>query len=95
MFRDPTEQEFEFDAFASSGGVYANDVYMWHSAHEFTFDFLSPRASPDRDPGWALIVARVRFPPSAVMHALRRMSSSVDRYEVEHGLISRPPTEVS
>ncbi|MCY4516817.1 MAG: hypothetical protein OXB99_06225 [Acidimicrobiaceae bacterium] len=95
MFQDQTEQEFEFDDYATSGGVYANELYAWCSAHEFTFDFLSPRASPDRDPDMTLVVARIRFPPSAVMRALRQLSATVDRYEIEYGLVSIPPTEAS
>ncbi len=95
MPQDPTEQEFEFDAFASSGGVYANELHACCSAHEFTFDFLSPRTSPDRNPDVTLVVARIRFPPSAVMQALRQLSATVDRYEIEYGLVSIPPTEAS
>jgi len=60
---------------AMTGGVYANALAIWHTAHEFTLDFMVPSqpAQPAVTPeGQQVIrnpqrlVARVRVPPSTV-----------------------------
>src|SRR5262249_55197015 len=56
-------------------GAYANALAIWHTAHEFTFDFLvsSEPLQPARtEEGEEVIraphrlVARIRIPPTAV-----------------------------
>lgn len=71
------------------GGVYANFLGVWHTAHEFTLDF----ATLIPDERLALGVSRVRVAPTIVFDVSRRISDALARYEQEHGDIGRPRIE--
>ena len=95
MSPDPIDLDFVFDEHAPAGGVYANDVDVWHTAHEFTADFLAHWIHPNRDHETRLVVARVRIPTSAMFGVVQKLSSGLDEYEVERGRLTPPPTEAS
>lgn len=84
---------------AMTGGVYANTLAIWHTAHEFTLDFLvqSSPAQPAQTPdGQAVInaphrlVSRVRIPPSAAFDVLRALNENMTNYERAFGAIKTP-----
>ena len=84
---------------AITGGVYANTLAIWHTAHEFTLDFMVPSepAQPAVTPeGQAVVraphrlVARVRIPPSTVFDVLRGLNENMTNYEGRFGVIKTP-----
>ncbi len=82
-----------------AGGVYANALAVWHTAHEFTLDFMvnsqPPQATQSED-GQAVLrvphqlVARVRIPPGAAFEVIRAISENMTSYERSYGQIQRP-----
>lgn len=87
---------------AMTGGVYANRLAIWHSAHEFTLDFIVPSqpAQPAVTPeGQQVIraphrlVARVRIPPGSVFDIIRALNENMDHYEKRFGAIKTPGQE--
>jgi hypothetical protein len=80
------------------GGVYANFLNVWHTAHEFTLDFASTlpaEASVDEMGGQfvrvpARVSARVRLPPTLIFDVLRALNEDMTRYEQVFGPINRP-----
>jgi hypothetical protein len=84
------------------GGVYANFLGVWHTAHEFTLDFAAtlpaePMESPD---GPAIrvpcrVTARVKVPPTLVFEILRALNLNMTGYEERFGEIRRPGEEES
>lgn len=91
----PNDPDFMFDENVPSGGVYASEVSVWHTQHEFTVDFLAPWLHANRDIDPQLIVARVRIPSTAMFDIVRSLSNGVGDYESEYGRITPPPTEAS
>jgi len=96
--------EFEphFDP-ALEAGAYANGLAIWHTLHEFTFDFFvssQPPAEGRTAEGEVLIraphrqVARVRVPPTSVFDIIRTISQNLALYEQKFGPIHTPSTEV-
>ncbi len=79
------------------GGVYANFLGVWHTAHEFTLDFAAtlpaePTETPD---GPALrvpcrVTARIKVPPTLVFEILKALNTNMTGYEQRFGEISRP-----
>ena len=96
MRHDPFDRHDspDFDEHVPSGGVYANDLYVWHTAHELTLDFFVNDVPRHHEPDATLIVARVRLPSTAVGSMLTLISGYLERLEVEQGrLRPRPPEE--
>jgi Protein of unknown function (DUF3467) len=83
------------------GGVYANFLAVWHTAHEFTLDFagMQPAQPADAEDETSPIVvpcrvvARVRIPVSVVFDVLRALNQNMTKYEERFGTIHRiePP----
>jgi hypothetical protein len=80
-------------------GVYANGLAIWHTMHEFTFDFFVSSQPPQeiRTPeGERVIraphrlVARVRIPPSTVFDIIRTVNENLTMYEHKFGQIRTP-----
>jgi hypothetical protein len=87
--RVPSEQE---------AGVYANVLTVWHTAHEFTFDFSAalPAQPAEQSDGSAqvvqpcLVTSRVRVPVSVVFDMIRTINENLTRYEDSFGPINPP-----
>jgi hypothetical protein len=84
---------------ALEAGAYANALAIWHTPHEFTFDFLVSSEPPQpvaTDEGETVIraphrlVARIRIPPTAVFDIIRTVNQNLTMYEQSFGQI-RPP----
>ncbi len=99
--RQPVQLAVQADP-GDTGGVYANRLAIWHTAHEFTLDFLVPSqpARPARTPeGQTVIqaphrlVARVRVPPSTVFEIIRALNENMTNYEAAFGAIKSPGQE--
>ena len=80
-------------------GSYANALAIWHTGHEFTFDFLvnsEPPSPATTEEGEDVIqaphrlVARIRVPPTAVFDIIRTINQNLTLYEQRFGQI-RPP----
>lgn len=79
------------------GGVFANFLGVWHTAHEFTLDFAAtlpaePTETPD---GPALrvpcrVTARIKVPPTLVFEILKALNTNMTGYEERFGEIRRP-----
>ncbi len=81
---------------ALEAGAYANALAIWHTPHEFTFDFLVSSEPPQpaaTDEGETVIVAphrlvaRVRIPPTAVFDIIRTINQNLTMYEQSFGQI--------
>lgn len=75
------------------GGVYANVVLAWHTAHEFTLDFgstLPAEVKDDLVTVPAHVVARVKLPPTVLFDVLRTLNENMTLYEKAFGEIKRP-----
>jgi len=70
-------------------GVYANAAGVWHTAHEFTLDFLTlkPATTPDLVP--ARVVSRVKIPPTVIFDLMRALNENMSQYEERFGPIPR------
>jgi hypothetical protein len=84
---------------AQEAGSYANALAIWHTGHEFTFDFLVSSEPPQparTEDGEEVIraphrlVARIRVPPTAVFDMIRTINQNLTLYEQRFGQI-RPP----
>jgi hypothetical protein len=83
-------------------GAYANSVAIWHTAHEFTLDFLvhaqppTQVAAPD---GTQVIqapqklTARVHIPPGVIFDLLRALNENMTKHEEVFGPIKRPGSD--
>lgn len=83
------------------GGSYANFLVVWHTGHEFTFDFAATQP-PEQDESDSdappvvpvHVVARVKIPVSVIFSVLRAINENMTRYEKKFGEISqRQPPE--
>ncbi len=91
---------FELHADPSlAGGVYANNLVIWHTAHEFTLDFTVNSQPPQpavAEDGTTVIrvphqlVARVRIPPGLIFDVIRAINENMTNYERAFGQIRRP-----
>lgn len=90
------------------GGVFANFLGVWHTAHEFTLDFAAtlPAEAVQTPDGPAVkvpcrITARVKVPPTLVFDILKALNTNMTGYEERFGEIRRlgpdvvPPEEAS
>jgi hypothetical protein len=83
------------------GGVFANFLGVWHTAHEFTLDFAAtlptePVATPD-GPGIKVpcrVTARIKVPPTLVFEMLKALNLNMTGYEERFGEIRRLGPEV-
>ena len=87
---------------ALEAGSYANALAIWHTGHEFTFDFLvssAPVQAARSDQGEEVIraphrlVARLRIPPTAVFDMIRTINENLTMYEQRFGQIRRPGSD--
>src|SRR5215472_10306820 len=85
MTDSPSNPRMSFETHADPDqqvGSYANALAIWHTAHEFTFDFLVSSEPPQP--------ARIRIPPTAVFDIIRTVNQNLTLYEQRFGQI-RPP----
>ncbi|HTZ25166.1 MAG TPA: DUF3467 domain-containing protein [Streptosporangiaceae bacterium] len=102
MSEPPGKPRMTFETHADpalEAGSYANALAIWHTGHEFTFDFLVSSEPPQQaraEDGEDVIqaphrlVARVRVPPTAVFDIIRTINQNLTLYEQRFGQI-RPP----
>lgn len=73
------------------GGTYANAVTIWHTGHEFTFDFgssLPPRQNEDGEVTIPFrVVARIKLPVSVIFDLLQAINGNMTTYEATFGPI--------
>lgn len=88
-FRVPDDQE---------AGVYSNLLAVWHSPHEFTFDFAVTLPTMQDAQGNihvpSRVVARVKVPPTTVADILKALRDNLAIYERNYGWINRPGSGV-
>lgn len=80
------------------GGTYANFLSVWHSPHEFTFDFAVTQPGFSQDPNDPAspvtvpcrVVARLKIPPTLVFEIMRALNQNMTGYEQTFGEIRRP-----
>jgi len=83
------------------GGVYANFLGVWHTAHEFTLDFsatLPAEPTQMTEMGAVMhvpcrVTARVKVPPTLVFDIIRALNENLTGYEEKFGAIRRPGGE--
>jgi uncharacterized protein DUF3467 len=98
----PPQPRIEFEQHADpalEAGVYANGLAIWHTMHEFTFDFFvssQPPAEARTAEGERVIraphrlVARIRIPPTSVFDIIRTINQNLTMYEQKFGQIRTP-----
>src|SRR5262249_27305064 len=98
----PGQPRIEFEPHADpelEAGAYANGLAIWHTLHEFTFDFFAsshPRQEARTADGEVVtraphrLVARVRVPPTSVFDIIRTISQNLALYEQKFGPIRTP-----
>ena len=101
----PGQPRIEFESHADptlEAGSYANGLAIWHTLHEFTFDFFvssQPPVEARTETGEVVIraphrlVARVRIPPTSVFDIIRTISQNLALYEQKFGPIRVPRGE--
>lgn len=105
MSEPPGQPRIEFESHADptlEAGSYANGLAIWHTPHEFTFDFFvssQPPTEARTETGEVVIraphrlVARVRIPPTSVFDIIRTISQNLALYEQKFGPIRTPGAE--
>jgi hypothetical protein len=105
MSDPPAKPRMAFETHADpalEAGSYANALAIWHTGHEFTFDFLvssAPVQAARSDQGEEVIraphrlVARLRIPPTAVFDMIRTINENLTMYEQRFGQIRRPGSD--
>jgi hypothetical protein len=101
----PAQRRIEFESHADpalEAGAYASGLAIWHTMHEFTFDFFvssNPPAETRTADGEVVIraphrlVARVRVPPTSVFDIIRTISQNLALYEQKFGPIRTPASD--
>jgi hypothetical protein len=101
----PGQPRVEFEPHADialEAGSYANGLAIWHTLHEFTFDFFVSSQPPQEArtaDGEVVIraphrlVARVRVPPTSLFDIIRTISQNLAMYEQKFGPIRTPGTD--
>jgi len=101
----PGQPQLAFETHADPAletGSYANALAIWHTPHEFTFDFLVSSAPPQpakNERGEDVIraphrlVARIRVPPTAVFDIIRTINENLTMYEQRFGAIRAPGSQ--
>ena len=76
---------------ALAGGVYANGAGVWHTAHEFTLDFLSLLPTDPKQPDVlpATVVSRIKIPVTVIFDLMRALNTNMSEYEAKFGAIKR------
>ena len=98
---EPVERPTQFQTLVTpdlEGGMYANFLSVWHTAHEFTLDFAvtqPPQVEDEADPTSPIrvpcrVVARVKLPVTVVFDLIRAVNENMTRYEQAFGEIHRP-----
>ncbi len=72
-----------------AGGVYANFLGVWHTAHEFTLDFAvtQPAALAQTQDGSTVtrvpcqVVSRIKVPPTVLFDFLRTLNENLSNWE--------------
>ena len=102
MSEPPLGPRIEFEPHADpslEAGAYANGLAVWHTLHEFTFDFFVSSQPPTetRNADGELViraphrlVGRVRVPPTSVFDIIRTISQNLAMYEQKFGPIRTP-----
>ena len=102
MSEPPANPRIEIESHsdpAQEAGSYANGLAIWHTPHEFTFDFLVSSQPPQQvqtTEGETVIraphrlVARIRIPPTAVFDIIRTINENLTMYEQKFGQIRQP-----
>ena len=105
MSEPPANPRIEFETHsdpALEAGSYANGLAIWHTPHEFTFDFLVSSQPPQQSltpDGETVIraphrlVARIRIPPTSVFDIIRTINENLTMYEQKFGQIRQPGTD--
>ena len=105
MSEPPAGPRIEFEPHADpalEAGDYANGLAIWHTLHEFTFDFFvssQPPAEVTTPEGEKVIraphrlVARIRVPPTSVFDIIRTVSQNLSLYEQKFGPIRTPSSD--
>ena len=105
MNEPQTGPRIEFEPHADpalEAGAYANGLAIWHTMHEFTFDFFvssQPPTEAKTAEGEVVIraphrlVARVRVPPTSVFDIIRTISQNLALYEQKFGPIRTPASD--
>ena len=105
MTEPPAGPRIEFEPHADpslEAGAYANGLAVWHTLHEFTFDFFvssQPPSEARTAEGEVVIraphrlVARVRVPPTSVFEIIRTISQNLSMYEQKFGPIRTPGSD--
>ena len=82
--------EFEVDVpEALRGGAYANAARPWHTAHEFTLDFIALEEPIEEaaDVVRGIVTSRVRIPVTMIFDLIRALNETMTRYENVFGEI--------
>lgn len=99
---EPPPPRIEFESHADpalEAGVYANGLAIWHTVHEFTFDFFVSSGPPQEasTPGGERViraphrlVSRIRVPPTSVFDIIRTINQNLTLYEQKFGQIRLP-----
>lgn len=75
-------------------GCYANIVGVWHTPTDFAIDFcVNQPYAGGQDEFAALVVSRVRIPPTMVFDLLRALNENLSEYEEEYGEVIPPGKE--
>jgi|tagenome__1003787_1003787.scaffolds.fasta_scaffold20867427_2 hypothetical protein len=99
----PTQLEIQIPD-EMEAGVYANALGVWHSAYEFTLDFvvnLPPRSPADPEDSESptvvpqRVVARVKVPPTQIFNIIRALNENMTNYEDLFGPIRRPEENIN
>jgi hypothetical protein len=105
MSDPPAKPKMTFETHADAAqeaGYYANALAIWHTGHEFTFDFLvnsdPPRPARTQDGEDVIqaphrLVARIRVPPTAVFDIIRTINENLTLYEQRFGQIRAPGSQ--
>ncbi len=105
MTEPPGRPRIEFEPHADpalEAGAYANGLAIWHTLHEFTFDFFvssEPPTEVETEQGERVIraphrlVARLRVPPTSVFDIIQTIGQNLSLYEQKFGPIRTPASD--
>jgi hypothetical protein len=76
-------------------GADANGAMVWHTAYEFTLDFVAIQPASPESPGVVpcQVVSRVKIPPTVIFDLMKALNENMSKYEEQFGEIRRvePP----
>ena len=80
-----------------ASGVYSNVAAVWHTAHDFTLDFLLAGMVTQDETGnqfvEAPVQARIKVAPSVVFQIAKAIADNVYQYEQVYGAITPRPED--